>query len=100
MPLLTALPLRYPQARLSVLANSCNAAALEGNEDKNALYSYTKRKHRGERSGLGISGSIRRSSPRFGSQPPAPGTPSGLDREDPPPYETTSGALLESGIGG
>jgi ADP-heptose:LPS heptosyltransferase len=53
-PLLTALRQRYPQARISVLANSYNAAVLEGNEDIDALYTYTKRKHRGSQSTLRI----------------------------------------------
>lgn len=53
-PLLTALRLRHPQARISVLANSYNATVLEGNDDMDALYTYTKRKHRGSRSTLAI----------------------------------------------
>jgi ADP-heptose:LPS heptosyltransferase len=53
-PLLTALRQRHPQARISVLANSYNAAVLEGNDDIDALYTYTKRKHRGNRSTLRI----------------------------------------------
>ncbi len=53
-PLLTALRRRNPHARISVLANSYNAAVLEGNDDIDALYTYTKRKHRGKRSVLRI----------------------------------------------
>ena len=53
-PLLSALRQRHPQARISVLANSYNAAVLEGNGDIDALYAYTKRKHRGERSTLRV----------------------------------------------
>lgn len=53
-PLLTALRRRYPATRISVLANSYNAAVLEGNDDIDALYTYTKRKHRGARSTLRI----------------------------------------------
>ncbi len=53
-PLLSALRQRHPQARISVLANSYNAAVLEGNDDIDALYTYTKRKHRGDRSTFAI----------------------------------------------
>lgn len=53
-PLLTALRQRHPTARIGVLANSYNAAVLEHNDDIDALYTYTKRKHRGSRSTVRI----------------------------------------------
>jgi ADP-heptose:LPS heptosyltransferase len=53
-PMLTALRQRHPQARISVLANSYNAAVLEGNDDIDTLFTYTKRKHRGSQSTLRI----------------------------------------------
>ena len=45
-PLLAALRARYPQARIEALVNSYNAAVLEGNPHVDAVYAYTKLKHR------------------------------------------------------
>ena len=45
-PLLAALRARYPQAHIAALANSYNAAVLEGNPHVDAVHSYTKLKHR------------------------------------------------------
>ena len=45
-PLLAALRGRYPQARIEALANSYNAAVLEGNPHVDTVHSYTKLKHR------------------------------------------------------
>jgi ADP-heptose:LPS heptosyltransferase len=45
-PLLAALRARYPEARIEALVNSYNAPVLEGNPDVDAVYSYTKLKHR------------------------------------------------------
>jgi ADP-heptose:LPS heptosyltransferase len=54
-PLLRALRGQLPAARIAVLANRYNEAVLEGNPDIDAVYSYTKAKHRaaGE-SALGV----------------------------------------------
>lgn len=46
-PLLTALRNRYSRAWISVLANSYNAAVLNGNSDVNEVHSYRKAKHLG-----------------------------------------------------
>ena len=45
-PLFAALRARYPQAHIAALVNSYNAAVLEGNRDVDAVYAYTKLKHR------------------------------------------------------
>jgi ADP-heptose:LPS heptosyltransferase len=45
-PLFAALRRRYPDASISALVNSYNAAVLEGNSDLDAVYAYTKLKHR------------------------------------------------------
>ena len=45
-PLLRALRERYPNAWIGVLANSYNAPVLAGNPDVDAVYAYTKAKHR------------------------------------------------------
>ena len=54
-PLFAALRRRYPRAHLAALVNSYNVAVLAGNPDLDAVYAYTKLKHRmpGE-SALGI----------------------------------------------
>jgi heptosyltransferase-3 len=54
-PLFAALRRRYPDAHLAALVNSYNAAVLAGNPDLDAVYAYTKLKHRGAgESALGI----------------------------------------------
>jgi ADP-heptose:LPS heptosyltransferase len=45
-PLIAALRERYPAAFLAALVNSYNAGVLDGNPDLNAVYTYTKLKHR------------------------------------------------------
>jgi ADP-heptose:LPS heptosyltransferase len=45
-PLFAALRRRYPDAHLAALVNSYNAAVLDGNPDLDAVYAYTKLKHR------------------------------------------------------
>jgi heptosyltransferase-3 len=45
-PLFAALRERYPQAHIGALVNSYNAAVLDGNPYVDAVYSYTKLKHR------------------------------------------------------
>jgi ADP-heptose:LPS heptosyltransferase len=45
-PLLSMLHAHFPQAEICVLVNSYNAAVLENNPDVNAVYAYTKAKHR------------------------------------------------------
>jgi heptosyltransferase III len=45
-PLFAALRRRYPGAHLAALVNSYNRAVLEGNRDLDAVYAYTKLKHR------------------------------------------------------
>jgi ADP-heptose:LPS heptosyltransferase len=45
-PLFAALRRRYPGAHLAALVNSYNAAVLAGNPDLDAVYAYTKLKHR------------------------------------------------------
>jgi len=45
-PLIAALRRRYPEAHLAALVNSYNAAVVAGNPDLDAVYSYTKLKHR------------------------------------------------------
>jgi heptosyltransferase III len=45
-PLFAALRRRYPQAHIAALANSYNAAVLDGNPDLDAVHAYTKLKHR------------------------------------------------------
>ena len=45
-PLLAALRARHPGAHIAALVNSYNAGVLEGNPDVDAIYSYTKLKHR------------------------------------------------------
>lgn len=44
-PLFSALRRHYPQARISVLANSYNAPILNRNPDLDQVYAYTKAKH-------------------------------------------------------
>jgi ADP-heptose:LPS heptosyltransferase len=46
-PLITALRAHFPRARLAALTNSYNVGVLDGNPDLDAVYSYTKLKHRG-----------------------------------------------------
>jgi ADP-heptose:LPS heptosyltransferase len=50
-PLLTALRKQYPRAWIGVLANSYNAAVLNGNPDVDAIYAYRKLKHLGPGNG-------------------------------------------------
>lgn len=45
-PLIRALRERYPKAHLAALVNSYNAPVLENNPDVDAVYAYTKAKHR------------------------------------------------------
>jgi ADP-heptose:LPS heptosyltransferase len=45
-PLLSALRKRYPDAHIAALVNSYNAGVLAGNPDVDAVYVYTKLKHR------------------------------------------------------
>ena len=45
-PILTALRAAYPSARICALTNSYNAAVLTGNAAVDAVYVYTKAKHR------------------------------------------------------
>ncbi len=45
-PLLHALRERFPDARICVLVNSYNRAVVENNPDIDAVYAYTKEKHR------------------------------------------------------
>lgn len=45
-PLIRALRVRYPQARIYALVNSYNAPILDGHPDVDRIYSYTKAKHR------------------------------------------------------
>lgn len=45
-PLIAALRQRYPEAHLAALVNSYNAPVLAGNPDLDAVYAYTKGKHR------------------------------------------------------
>lgn len=53
-PLLSILRARHPEAHLAVLANSYNAAILQGNPDIDAVNIYTKAKHRKNQSLLHI----------------------------------------------
>ena len=48
MPLIRALRRQLPGAHLAALVTHYNAAVLAGNEDLDAVYSYTKAKHRAE----------------------------------------------------
>ncbi len=50
-PLLTALRVAYPSARIGVLVNSYNAPVLDGNPDVDDVYVYTKLKHVGANGG-------------------------------------------------
>jgi len=45
-PLIRALRERYPKAHIAALVNSYNAPVLENNPDVDAVYAYTKAKHR------------------------------------------------------
>jgi len=45
-PLIAALRQRYPRSHIAALANSYNAAVLDGNPDLDAVHAYTKLKHR------------------------------------------------------
>ncbi len=45
-PLFTALRARFPAARICALVNSYNVEVLSGNPDVDAIYAYTKAKHR------------------------------------------------------
>lgn len=47
-PLIRSLRAQLPEARIAALATRYNAAALAGNPDLDAVYSYTKAKHRAE----------------------------------------------------
>ena len=47
-PLIHALRARFPDDRLCVLVNSYNRPVVENNPDIDAVYDYTKGKHRGE----------------------------------------------------
>lgn len=47
-PLIRALRQRYPRARIAVLVNSYNRPVVENNPDIDAIYDYTKGKHRGD----------------------------------------------------
>lgn len=49
-PLIHALRQQFPQARICALVNSYNAPVLENNPDLDQIYSYTKLKHRVDRS--------------------------------------------------
>ncbi len=51
-PLIAGLRARYPEAFLAALVNSYNAPVLSGNPDLDAVYAYTKAKHRESRQGL------------------------------------------------
>ena len=48
LPLIHALRRQLPDAHLAALVTHYNAAVLAGNEDLDAVYSYTKAKHRAE----------------------------------------------------
>ncbi len=50
-PLLAALRVAYPAARIGVLVNSYNAPVLDGNPDVDDVYVYTKLKHVGANGG-------------------------------------------------
>lgn len=45
-PLISALRRRYPQAHIAALVNTYNRQVLEGHPDLDALYAYSKAKHR------------------------------------------------------
>ena len=45
-PLISALRRRYPQAHIAALVNTYNRQVLEGHPDLDAVYAYTKAKHR------------------------------------------------------
>ncbi len=45
-PLISALRRRYPQAHIAALVNTYNQQVLEGHPDLDALYAYSKAKHR------------------------------------------------------
>jgi len=49
-PLIHALRLRFPEAWIGALVNSYNARVLEANSDLDAVFVYTKAKHRGSAS--------------------------------------------------
>jgi heptosyltransferase III len=49
-PLISALRRRYPEAWIGALVNSYNARVLEANSDLDAVFIYTKAKHRGSAS--------------------------------------------------
>ncbi len=49
-PLIRALRQQFPQAKICALVNSYNAPVLENNPDLDQIYSYTKLKHRVDRS--------------------------------------------------
>lgn len=51
-PLFSALRQRFPGAEICALVNSYNAAAVENNPDLDAVYAYTKAKHRPEGTSL------------------------------------------------
>lgn len=46
LPMITALRRRYPHAHIAALVNSYNRAVLENHPDLDAIYAYTKAKHR------------------------------------------------------
>lgn len=54
IPLILALRARHPSAYIAALVNSYNAAVLENHPALDALYSYTKLKHRGNESALRV----------------------------------------------
>jgi hypothetical protein len=51
-PLIAALRRRFPRARICALVNSYNLPVLEGNPDLDAVYAYTKAKHRPPGTGI------------------------------------------------
>ena len=52
-PLIHTLRAHYPKAKICALVNSYNAPVLHHNPDLDAIYAYTKGKHRGENTLLG-----------------------------------------------
>lgn len=53
-PLIAALRERHPNAYIAALVNSYNREILDGNPDIDEVFAYTKAKHRGRRSLLGV----------------------------------------------
>lgn len=54
LPLISALRERYPHAYLAALVNSYNAAVLDRHPAIDEVFAYTKLKHRGRASALGV----------------------------------------------